>query len=1100
MSDLSQGTVRFLNRNLFPLFVLFLLLPSFQSSAQTTSFINYGVEQGLSQSQVQTITQDDEGNLWIGTLAGLTKYNGRSFTTFSKKNGMAEDWVTASYKAKSGDLWFGHWAGGVTRYNSKTKRFEDMNLEEYTRFKTVTTIMEDAKGYFWIGTEGSGVFIYDPAKNKMFALSKKDGLVSNNIYRLATDHLGNIWIATDMGITLYDPKLDISSKGSFSILNTANGLNSDKVTALACVNSNEMWVGTADGGVMMIPVPDDFSQKSPAQGLRGKTFTYSLTNGLKSNFVQVIYEDSFKNVWIGTISGGATKIIPFKTAIRTEALHKAIVKTYSTKQGLNYFNVNSIFQDRESNVWIGTDIGLNQYRGDRFVLLDQADGISNNIIWSTLCDQEGNLWLGTNDGLSKVTFSSDPTNNEEKFKITNFSGRDGLSSNVILATFQDSRGNLWFGTGFGGVCELEKGQSRFKTLNTSNGLASDVVYAINEDNKGNLWFGTKEGVSKYEPESKSFRNFTTADGLGGNYVYRIFKDSKSNLWFGALGGNLSVYDGSSFMKYDETNGIDHRFILAMNEDKDHNIWFGSYGGGLFRFDGKAFTNYTTKDGMMTDSPYSIIADNDNNIWIGHSRGIDKFDRITNRFLHYGKSEGFLGVETNPNATCKDKKGNIWFGTIMGVVRFSPAEDKPNIVAPRIFISGLKVFMKDMDFPLNSKFTYNQNHITFVFTGISLTNPEKVLYQYKLDGFDKDWSPVAQNVNEAVYSNVPPGTYTFQVKASNNDGLWSPVPASYSFTVKPPFWQTISFYIAIALFSLFGIYVFDLIRTRNLKEAKKKLQTMVEERTLELAVKNNELAEKNKDITDSIRYAKRIQETLMPSIKEVRKELPDSFIMYRPKDIVSGDFIFLRALTRNDEKIVQIAAIDCTGHGVPGAFMSIVAHNMLASAVEVDSQSSPAEILDRLNKGMSERMHKSVVEYRIKDGMDIAFCTINLSTMIMEFSGAYNPVYVVRNKIISEYKGDKVSIGSYFENKDKKYTNSRIELQQNDSIYLFSDGYVDQFGGPTGKKYKSNQLKQFLVTIQHLDMEDQRESLEKNIESWRGNLEQVDDILMLGIRI
>ena len=181
-------------------------------------------------------------------------------------------------------------------------------------------------------------------------------------------------------------------------------------------------------------------------------------------------------------------------------------------------------------------------------------------------------------------------------------------------------------------------------------------------------------------------------------------------------------------------------------------------------------------------------------------------------------------------------------------------------------------------------------------------------------------------------------------------------------------------------------------------------------------------------------------------------------------------------------------------------MSIVAHNMLASAVDADSQSSPAEILDRLNKGMSERMHKSVVEYRIKDGMDIAFCTINLTTLVMEFSGAYNPVYLVRNQVISEYKGDKLSIGSYFEYQDKKYTNNKIELKKNDSIYLFSDGYVDQFGGPTGKKYKSNQLKQFLVQIQHLDMEDQRESLEKNIEAWRGNLEQVDDILMLGIRI
>jgi serine phosphatase RsbU (regulator of sigma subunit) len=437
---------------------------------------------------------------------------------------------------------------------------------------------------------------------------------------------------------------------------------------------------------------------------------------------------------------------------------------------------------------------------------------------------------------------------------------------------------------------------------------------------------------------------------------------------------------------------------------------------------------------------------------------------------------------------------------MGVVRFSPAEDKPNIVAPQVFVSGLKVFMKEVEFPVNTKFSYNENHITFVFNAISLTNPEKVLYQYKLDGFDKDWSPVAQNVNEAVYSNVPPGTYTFQVRAYNNDGLLSLKPAEYSFTVKPPFWQTITFYVIVVLFSFFGIYVFDLVRTRNLKAAKKKLQAMVDERTLELAVKNNELAEKNKDITDSIRYAKRIQETLMPSIRDVRAAVLDSFIMYQPKDIVSGDFVFLRSVTWKNEKIVQVAVVDCTGHGVPGAFMSILAHNMLETAVEANPESSPAEILDRLNKGMSDRMQLSVQEYRIKDGMDIAFCTINLSRMTLEYAGAYNPLYLVRNKVISEYKGDKISIGNYSEAMEKQYANHSIELKKGDSIYLFSDGYVDQFGGPSGKKYKSNQLKQFLVTIQHLSMEQQKESLETNIESWKGNLEQVDDILMLGIRL
>lgn len=1073
-------------------FILIGLSPFLEMKAQTTSFIYYGVEQGLSQSQVQCITQDDDGNLWVGTLSGLTKYNGRDFKTYSRTDSLAEDWVTAMCKDKKGNIWLGHWAGGVSMYNFKTKKIENLNLEEFTRFKMVTSIAQDEKDRYWIATEGAGVFVYDPANKKMVTLTKKDGLSSDNVYNITLDQKGNIWVATDIGLTVFDA----NNTSTHSILNIGNGLHSNRITCMSMVNETEMWIGSADAGVMVLKIKDDFSVTMPTKAIENAGQRIEMKDGLGSLFINAIVEDKSHNVWIGTTGGGIAKCVPFPSKDRTEAIKKAIIYNYNTKQGLNYFNANAIFQDRENNVWIGTDIGLNQYRGERFQIYDEADSLTNNLVWTTLCDRDGNIWLGTNDGISKISFSYADLNHKQNHAIKNYNVKDGLPSNVVLSSFEDKDGNLWFGTGFGGVCKLPLGSNKFETYNKTNGLAGDVVFSICQDKDGDMWFGTKEGASKFDTKNNTFRNFNIADGLGGNNVYRIFKDHKGNLWFGALGGTLSMYDGNTFKMFDENDGIHHRFILCIDEDKQNNLWFGAYGGGLYKYDGKTFTNYTAKEGLTTDSPYSIIADNDNNIWIGSSRGIDKFVENTKKFVHYGKAEGFLGVETNPNAVCMDKEGNLWYGTIMGAVRYSPKEDKVNSIEPKTFITGLKLFMKDSPFPDDDRFSYDQNHLTFKFIGTSLSNPERVQYQYKLEGFDQDWLPGYTVANEAVYTNLPPGTYTFMVRACNADGTCNIQPSSYKFFIAPPFWQTAVFYILAGLFVIFSIYVFDKVRTRNLKMAKKTLEEKVEERTQELAAKNAELAEKNKDITDSIRYAKRIQEAILPPDKVVRKHLPNSFIFSKPKDIVSGDFYWVDK--KGDEVI--FAAVDCTGHGVPGAFMSIVGHNILSQAMSEGAVAIPGKMLDQLNKGVSIALNQSAEETRLRDGMDIALCTVNYKTMELQYAGAYNPLFIIRNKEFIEVKADSIAIGSYSEIPKQNYTNHKIQLQKGDMIYIFSDGYADQFGGPDGKKFKLNQFKNMLMSMNNIAMDQQKELLEKSIDEWRGLLQQVDDMLVIGVRI
>lgn len=1061
-------------------------------NAQTTSFITYGMEQGLVQNQVQSLIQDNEGNLWISTIAGITRYDGTHFNNFTHQHGLSEDWVTASFKDSKGNLWFGHWAGNITRFNVATQKFENLGFEEYSRFKSISDIIEDKEGRFWISTEGAGVYIYEPDENKMFSVGTKDGLTSNMVYDLDYDKNGWLWMATDSGITAHNTQLPITNPKAFIKLSKQNGLFSNSITCLSISSKNQLWIGSADKGISVIHIGTKSVEETPS--LLTSQIVFGENSGIRSNFIKCLYEDKSGVMYVGTIGGGFSYFIPQEnTSDLKMALEKGIFKTYSTREGLNYFNVNAILDDREGNVWIGTDLGINMFRGERIQVFDEADLIANNIVWGLCVDNENNIWCGTNNGLSKIHINYSNNGKTAEKTVETFNGKSGLMDGAILSCFEDHNGNLWFGTGFNGVYMKAKGSDKFLHIGKEKGIISDVVYSIAEDKDGYIWFGTKEGASRYETNSGSIRNFTTADGLGGDHVYRIFKDSKNLLWIGSLGGDLTSYDGSTFKKYNDDNGLRHRFILCINEDNNGNIWFGCYGGGLYKYDGKSFTNYFTNNGLKTESPFSVIADKQNNIWIGDNRGIEKFDVRKNTFTHYGRSEGFPGVECNPNAIAIDKNGNLWFGTIMGAVKFNPSEDKPNTVAPITRIYGIKIHLHDTLFPSDAIFKYNENNLTFKFIGVSLTHPEKIKYEYTLEGFDSGWIPAGKDAQEAVYTNLPSGKYVFKVRTYNNDGEVSE-PAVYSFTVKPPFWQTALFYISVALFFIFSVYIFDKIRTARLKKANAELENKVEERTIQLAIKNEELAEKNKDITDSIRYAKRIQDSMLPDENSFSKHFQNHFIYFRPKDIVSGDFYWVH----EKNNAVYVAAVDCTGHGVPGAFLSIVANQLLNQALQESKQNDPASVLNKLNDLASTALKTHVKGYALRDGMDLSLCKIDHKNGRVEFAGAYNNLYLVRQNRLIEYPSDHISIGSKENN--KSYNNHTFEFLTGDKIYLFSDGFADQFGGEKGKKFKYNHFQELLVKINNQTMEKQREELDKGFSDWKGQLEQVDDVLVIGISL
>ncbi|NQX98539.1 MAG: SpoIIE family protein phosphatase, partial [Flavobacteriales bacterium] len=294
----------------------------------------------------------------------------------------------------------------------------------------------------------------------------------------------------------------------------------------------------------------------------------------------------------------------------------------------------------------------------------------------------------------------------------------------------------------------------------------------------------------------------------------------------------------------------------------------------------------------------------------------------------------------------------------------------------------------------------------------------------------------------------------------------------------------------------------LIKMRDdLAENERVLEQKVVERTAELVEKQKEVEEQNEkiselyvEVTDSIKYAKGLQEAILPPDEFVKKSMPNAFILYKPKDIVSGDFYWVEE--KNDK--VYFAAVDCTGHGVPGAFMSIVGYNALNEALRTNDD--PASILDGLNKGISKTLHNNAMGSTTKDGMDLALCSYDKKTKILEYAGAYNPLYLVRDGEVNQLKADKFAIGGYFENPDQKYTNHTLQLQEKDYVYIFSDGYADQFGGPKGKKFMYKRFRDYLLALNGKKMSAQKEFLDLTLEEWKGPLEQIDDILVIGMHV
>ncbi len=388
-------------------------------------------------------------------------------------------------------------------------------------------------------------------------------------------------------------------------------------------------------------------------------------------------------------------------------------------------------------------------------------------------------------------------------------------------------------------------------------------------------------------------------------------------------------------------------------------------------------------------------------------------------------------------------------------------------------------------------TAKTNLISFEYV-LPPTEQVKV-YEYMLEGVDKEWTWTLESGN-VIYSNIRKGDYVFRLREIARSGDSRPEHIHQQLRVVLPLWNSNIALFFYLLFFFGGLVFFIHYRTKSLILANQMLREK-EQKSIEVAEQREELAIKNRNITDSIRYAQKIQESLLPENRYFKTLLPESFVLFRPKDIVSGDFYWI---SEAYDKIFVVSA-DCTGHGVPGALMSMIGFELLARVIQEKAKEHPSEILEIISNGIESTFSRNVQDPLLKDGIDIGLVMIDKNKREAEFSGGFNTMYLIRDDRLTEIKGDRLTVGTRESGPDTNFRNHFFKLEENDRIYLFSDGYPDQFGGPKGKKFMYRRFKHLLLTIHKKPMDEQLRLLDETLVSWMGGISQIDDIQVIGFQ-
>jgi serine phosphatase RsbU (regulator of sigma subunit)/ligand-binding sensor domain-containing protein len=792
-------------------------------------------------------------------------------------------------------------------------------------------------------------------------------------------------------------------------------------------------------------------------------------NGLSDNEVKQVISDQSKNLWLALNNGISTIEISSPLSV------------YSEKNGIPA-SITALKRYRNL-LYVGTGNGLfvqqqDNESGTQFVPVPNL-----SVPVRCLIEAEGWLFAGTDAGLFQLSGNSiRKISNEESYTLL-------YSPNMKLLLSGGPKGMAAF-----------RYEGSFEKLEFLKDIREDIIGIAGENRIGGdsteFWIGTRyNGAIRIEVSKNLTLNaerYTSSDGLPGGPVTPY--DFNSKTVFGTSQG-LYEFINESIVKETLPDSL-----------KNNKDFLKGY------FSTLPVSNDTFRKSVST------IVENSSKIWICSDNQAGYLDK--NNDLSY-VSKPFRGINVGKiNIIYPEENGICWLGTTDGLFRYNGNTSKNYNTGYSCLIRKVTLMNNDSVLFLGTNYeadsgyfkvvlnqtailkpvlSYRNNSLRFDFTAPFYEFSDKMFFSFQLEGNDSRWTQWTPEFYQE-YTNLREGDYIFRVKARNVYGTES-TQAQYSFTVLPPWYRSVTAYVSYLISALILMWLIARIYSYRLKRENIRLEGIVAERTSEVVRQKDEIENKNtvleyqkKEIEDSIRYALRIQSAVIPSEKFCIDFFPESFVFFRPLNIVSGDFYWISHV---ENKIIFTAA-DCTGHGVPGAFMSMLGVAFLNEIVNKDHLTEPDAILNHLRDKVIDALQQQGISGEARDGMDIAIVCVDEKEKKLKYAGAYNPLIIIRNGEIIETGGDKMPIGIY--EKMAPFTRHEIPMEDGDVFYMASDGYEDQFGGPEGKKLKSKKFKQLLLEIHKYPMKSQKEIIEKRFEEWKGDLKQVDDIVVIGVRL
>ncbi|MFZ2490716.1 MAG: EAL domain-containing protein [Thermoanaerobaculia bacterium] len=760
------------------------------------------IESGLPQNSVMTIVQTRDGYLWLGTLLGVARFDGVRFVVFNPENtpALRSDHIQALVEDEHGNLWIGTNGGGLTRM--KDGRFENFSTSRGLPSNFIRALFTDRRGSLWIGTNG-GLTRWKDGRFKSWG--KKEGLSAEEVISVGADAEGNIWAGTyGGGVNRVD------ADGRVTSFTSAQGLANDRVWAVYTDRHGTLWLGTA-GGLNRYD--------------HGRFDHFTVTDGLPDNAIEALIEDREGNLWIGTRGGLARR------------QGNGGFDSLTSDDGLSDDFVRAIYEDREGNLWLGTyGGGLNRLKNRVVSTITKKEGLSENVTRTIHEDRRGAIWIGTyRMGVNRL----------ENGRVSRYSKADGLSHDRVWTIGEASNGDLWFGTFGGGVARWN---GRFAGgLTKEDGLPDNLVRSLYRDRAGTLWIGTDKGVAFL---SNGRVSTPQVAGLPQTKVVAMFDDGRGRFWLGTDAGLWRLEKGA-VTRYTAGEGLTHDLVYAIHGDADGTLWIGTAGGLTRRAVSGQMTRYTKRQGLFDDLVLSILDDGRGNLWMSSPVGIFRVSRkeleeyargergfITS--IGFGKADGMKSSECNGGfqpAGLRARDGRLWFPTMRGVAIIDPSNVQTNERPPPVYIERVGVDGKAVS--NGNSYAPGSRQFEFHYTGLSFTAPEKVRFKYRLEGYDRGWVDAGTR-RVAYYGSIPPGRYLFRVAACNNDGVWNEVGASYAFTLRPAFHQTVWFYVSIAALAVVLGSLLYWLRVRVHTAREKQLLALVDQRTEEIQRERDEV--------------------------------------------------------------------------------------------------------------------------------------------------------------------------------------------------------------------------------------------------------------------